>query len=519
MPRPETSSRCSRASGSPRCPESRRETSRLFATTGSLGHRPGRRRRRQAGARAAARWRARTPSCWSAPGAAHIPRSRRTRSASSSACSSSSSTTWTGSSSSSATSSRGCRRPTQTFDLVVAAGVLYHLCDPVPVLDASAGSSSQIYLWTHYVDLEADAEDRPPLQAVVRRGRGARARGKAYPLHRRAYKRNPTSDPKFIGGVHTTTAWIEKQTILDVFEANGFDVEVAHESRQPQRTVRVVLRPEAGLTMPKAAAVEVEAGDRAVRVSSPDRVIYEATDTTPEVTKLMVAEYFASVEDGLMRALRERPTALERWTSGVRPGMKLATSRMDRGRRRVLPEAGAEGRARLPRGRGDHLPLGTDRRRDLPDRDRGAGVVRAHGDADLPPLARTPQRRGPPRRAAPRPRPAAGHVVHRRRAGGRRRARAAGGARAARLREDLGQPRHPHLRADRAALGVPRRPARGDRLRPRAGPPRPRRDGRLVEGGARASGSSSTSTRTAATAPSPRRTRCGRSSVRPCPRR
>ena len=30
--------------------------------------------------------------------------------------------------------------------------------------------------------------------------------------------------------MHTTTAWIEKQTILDVFEANGFDVEVAHEA-------------------------------------------------------------------------------------------------------------------------------------------------------------------------------------------------------------------------------------------------------------------------------------------------
>ena len=76
--------------------------------------------------------------------------------------------------------------------------------------------------------------------------------------------------------------------------------------------------------MPKAAAVEVQAGERSVRVSSPDRVIYEATERTPEVTKLMVAEYFVSVEDGLMRALRDRPTALERWTSGVRPGMKLA---------------------------------------------------------------------------------------------------------------------------------------------------------------------------------------------------
>jgi hypothetical protein len=47
-------------------------------------------------------------------------------------------------------------------------------------------------------------------------------------------------------------------------------------------------------------------------------VIYPATEHTPEVTKLMVAQYFTSVEDGLMRALRERPTALERWPAGVR---------------------------------------------------------------------------------------------------------------------------------------------------------------------------------------------------------
>jgi DNA ligase D-like protein (predicted polymerase) len=100
--------------------------------------------------------------------------------------------------------------------------------------------------------------------------------------------------------------------------------------------------------MPKAAAVEVKAGDRVVRVSSPDRVIYEATDRTSEVTKLMVAEYFVAVGDGLMRALRDRPTALERWTSGVRPGMKLATSRMDR-------EADAFYQKRVPKGAPDYL--------------------------------------------------------------------------------------------------------------------------------------------------------------------
>ncbi|WP_372736667.1 DNA polymerase domain-containing protein [Nocardioides sp.] len=100
--------------------------------------------------------------------------------------------------------------------------------------------------------------------------------------------------------------------------------------------------------MPKAAAVEVQAGERVVRVSSPDRVIYEATDRTAEVTKLMVAEYFASVEDGLMRALRDRPTALERWPSGVRPGMKLATGRADK-------DADAFYQKRVPKGAPDYL--------------------------------------------------------------------------------------------------------------------------------------------------------------------
>lgn len=100
--------------------------------------------------------------------------------------------------------------------------------------------------------------------------------------------------------------------------------------------------------MAKTPAAEVQAGERTVRVSSPDRVIYEATDRTAEVTKLMVAEYFASVGDGLMRALRERPTALERWTSGVRPGMRLATGPQDK-------DADAFYQKRVPKGAPDYL--------------------------------------------------------------------------------------------------------------------------------------------------------------------
>jgi hypothetical protein len=118
----------------------------------------------------------------------------------------------------------------ETYDLVVAAGVLYHLSDPVPVLDAICRAGAQVYLWTHYVDFDLMPKTDRRYKRWFTGVEEHDYRGTPYPLHRRAYKKNPTNEPKFIGGVHTTTAWVEKQTILDVFAAHGFDVEIAHEA-------------------------------------------------------------------------------------------------------------------------------------------------------------------------------------------------------------------------------------------------------------------------------------------------
>ncbi|MBS1869682.1 MAG: non-homologous end-joining DNA ligase [Actinobacteria bacterium] len=77
--------------------------------------------------------------------------------------------------------------------------------------------------------------------------------------------------------------------------------------------------------MARADAAIVEAGGRKVRVSSPDRVIFPATERSGAVTKLDVARYYVAVEDGIMRALRRRPTTLERWTKGVHPDVVVST--------------------------------------------------------------------------------------------------------------------------------------------------------------------------------------------------
>ncbi|WP_149203705.1 non-homologous end-joining DNA ligase [Actinotalea subterranea] len=68
-------------------------------------------------------------------------------------------------------------------------------------------------------------------------------------------------------------------------------------------------------------AVELQVGERTVRVSSPDRVVFPARG----LTKLDVVQYFLSVGDGILGALRERPTTLERWPKGFFEGAKMAT--------------------------------------------------------------------------------------------------------------------------------------------------------------------------------------------------
>src|SRR3954453_7751942 len=96
-----------------------------------------------------------------------------------------------------------------------------------------------------------------------------------------------------------------------------------------------------------ADAVTVDAGGREVRVSSPDRVIFPATERTPELTKLDIVNYYVSVEDGIMRALRTRPTTLERWPKGVHPGMVISTREWSGG--------DAFFQKRVPKGAPDYL--------------------------------------------------------------------------------------------------------------------------------------------------------------------
>jgi DNA ligase D len=75
-----------------------------------------------------------------------------------------------------------------------------------------------------------------------------------------------------------------------------------------------------------AAHVDLEVGDRTVRITNPDRVYFPARGET----KLDLAHYYMSVGDGIVRALRERPCMLHRFPSGV-AGEKVHQKRVPSG--------------------------------------------------------------------------------------------------------------------------------------------------------------------------------------------
>src|SRR6476619_6524131 len=73
-------------------------------------------------------------------------------------------------------------------------------------------------------------------------------------------------------------------------------------------------------------AAELEVGDRTVRISNPDRVYFSVRGET----KLDLARYYLSVGDGIVRALRDRPTMMHRFPNGV-DGDKVHQKRLPAG--------------------------------------------------------------------------------------------------------------------------------------------------------------------------------------------
>jgi hypothetical protein len=108
------------------------------------------------------------------------------------------------------------------YDLVVASGVLYHSHDPVRLLELIGEKADALFLWTHYFDDNAMPRGdlrRVPFseQVEVRECRGVPLR-----LHERSYYK-AWRDPAFCGGLQDRHFWVDREDILKLLSALGFD--------------------------------------------------------------------------------------------------------------------------------------------------------------------------------------------------------------------------------------------------------------------------------------------------------
>lgn len=184
------------------------------------------------------------------------------------------------------------------FDLVVASGVLYHLVDPVTVLEDIAAITDRVFVWTHHIDdqLAADAAT----------GTGDGRFGPAAPrelpdgsvvsYHRHLYDLEAI-EPSFCGGSADTSTWLSLPDLRATLTAVGFtdQVEAFEAADHPNGPAIAIL---ASRPSPRRA-------DRRRPAPSWD---VTSTPEGPTLPRLPRADELASLE-------RQRDVALERAAS------------------------------------------------------------------------------------------------------------------------------------------------------------------------------------------------------------
>lgn len=110
------------------------------------------------------------------------------------------------------------------FDLCVASGVLYHMRQPVELLELISEKADCIFLWTHYYDADR-IPSGSPMAANFADTVEAAHDGFAHVLHRQVY--GPELQTGFCGGNERFSMWMEREGVLGALEHFGFrDVEI-----------------------------------------------------------------------------------------------------------------------------------------------------------------------------------------------------------------------------------------------------------------------------------------------------
>lgn len=115
------------------------------------------------------------------------------------------------------------------FDVCIACGILYHMVEPVRLIDLISRRARRVIMWTHFYDDEALANKRlakrlGPAQAIE-------YEGFRHHVHRHRY-RFDTRLAGFCGGTQPYSQWLPRDDLLRALAHFGWrDVEIAFEEK------------------------------------------------------------------------------------------------------------------------------------------------------------------------------------------------------------------------------------------------------------------------------------------------
>jgi hypothetical protein len=109
----------------------------------------------------------------------------------------------------------------ESYDICIASGVLYHMQNPVELLDLISQRTAKLMIWTHYYD-QSLIENNPNLKEGKFSGSVTNDyHGFQHVLHRQNYQESLDS-AKFAGGHETFSLWMTRADILTCLNTFGF---------------------------------------------------------------------------------------------------------------------------------------------------------------------------------------------------------------------------------------------------------------------------------------------------------
>jgi SAM-dependent methyltransferase len=118
----------------------------------------------------------------------------------------------------------------ETYDLTVASGVLYHMADPVRLLQSIARVSRSIGLWTHYYDTDVIMSREDLKQKFDAEPRIEHIGSCEVISHRQSYLQ-ALEWKGFCGGSAPTSYWLTRESLLGILTDLGFKVTIGEDTK------------------------------------------------------------------------------------------------------------------------------------------------------------------------------------------------------------------------------------------------------------------------------------------------